>query len=276
MSYNLILNSNNVTGQNKNIYKFNFINGAFTINSGAEICVSSITLPYSFFNITAQYGNNTFQFLDWLNILHNITLPDGFYQVSDVQQYLQTYFLNNGLYLINTTGQNVFYLFLNTNIAYYANQILTYIVPTSLPSGWSAPINFIGFPLISISPSLIILNNNFQNYLGFSVGSYPLPPNNTLDQSFLSNITPNTTIVNAIICRVSIVNNTCSSPSDVLDQFNINATFGSNITYSPNYEKWIKCSSGSFNSLTITFVDQNFNTIIMNDSNVAISLLLKN
>ena len=50
MSFILTLNSTNVSNTNTNTtFKYNFINGGFTCRD-YEMCISSITLPYSFFN----------------------------------------------------------------------------------------------------------------------------------------------------------------------------------------------------------------------------------
>jgi len=75
--------------------------------------------------------------------------------------------------------------------------------------------------------------------------------------------------------RCSIVNNRVGAMTDMLDAFPINSTFGSNITYSPPFQKWVKASSGSFTSMNIQFVDQNFNPIMINDNNVLITILIK-
>jgi hypothetical protein len=275
MSYNLILNNTNVASQNNNIYKFDFVNGSFSIKDDAEICISSVTIPYAWFNITSALNNNVFTITDWLGGLQTITLSNGFYTVADVNLFLQNYFLNNGMYLIDNNGLAVVYVYMATNTSAYANQILTYAVPTSLPAGWSLPTvsTWIGFPATTTAPTVNILNNGFQQFLGYTAGSYG---GGSSDSSFLSNITPNATTVNSIIVRCSVVNNPVSMPSDVLDTIPINATFGANIDYTPAFQKFVKVSNGTYSTLTVTFVDQNFNTIQMLDNNVAISLLLKN
>jgi hypothetical protein len=275
MSYNLILNNTNVASQNNNIYKFDFVNGSFSIKDDAEICISSVTIPYAWFNISSALNNNVFTITDWLGGLQTITLSNGFYTVADVNLFLQNYFLNNGMYLIDNNGLAVVYVYMATNTSAYANQILTYAVPTSLPAGWSLPTvsTWIGFPATTTAPTVNILNNGFQQFLGYTAGSYG---GGSSDSSFLSNITPNATTVNSIIVRCSVVNNPVSMPSDVLDTIPINATFGANIDYTPAFQKFVKVSNGTYSTLTVTFVDQNFNTIQMLDNNVSISLLLKN
>ena len=55
----------------------------------------------------------------------------------------------------------------------------------------------------------------------------------------------------------------------------INVNFDSNIIYTPYYEKWVAVKSGIYNNTIIILQDQNFNIIVANDSNILISLMLK-
>ena len=280
MSFNLVLNSTNASSVNNDIFTYRFINGGFKVLQDAEICVSEFVIPYSWFNITQIYNNNSFIFNDWFGISHEIILPNGFYQVSDINSFFINYCLNNGFYLVSSNGLNVVFNAFLTNATYYSNQILSFTVPTLAqfndPSGnyagWSLGNGWVGFPPVSTAPSIQILNNNFQYYLGFTTGIYG---GGTIDSSFLSNITPNATNVNSLIVRCSLITNNVSMPSDVLDSFPITSTFGSNIVYSPRFPKWVKIKAGTYNSLILTVVDQNFNTVYAQDPNVCITLLIK-
>jgi hypothetical protein len=64
-------------------------------------------------------------------------------------------------------------------------------------------------------------------------------------------------------------------PSDILDSVPINSTFGTNITYSPSFPKWIALRDGSYNSMIITMVDQNLNAVVAKDPNILISLMIR-
>jgi hypothetical protein len=64
-------------------------------------------------------------------------------------------------------------------------------------------------------------------------------------------------------------------PSDVLDGFPINTTFGSNITYAPSFEKFVRVRDGTYSSILFTICDQNFNAIQAKDPNVAITLFFR-
>jgi hypothetical protein len=111
--------------------------------------------------------------------------------------------------------------------------------------------------------------------LGFTAGTYPSAGPYTVNASSSSNITPNATTVNGIVLRCNLVDNNIASPSDILDSFNINATFGANITYSPNFPKWIRLKDGTYNTMILTMVDQNLNSIFAQDPNILITLMIR-
>ena len=83
MSFILTLHSTNVSNINTNTsFKYNFINGGFTCKD-YEMCISSVTLPYSFYNVSSYYANKKFSLTFPTGstvIIYDITLPDGFTQ----------------------------------------------------------------------------------------------------------------------------------------------------------------------------------------------------
>ena len=279
MAFNLVLNSSNVVGTDNSTFVYSFLGStSLNVKQGTKICISSMTLPYSFFNITQAYNNLTFQF-NWrvgvTTTTYTITLPQGFYLVSDITNFLENYFIQNGMYLVDSTGSNVYYLQIDYNTTYYATQILSFAVPTSLPAGYTQPSNWLGYPSVANTPQLILSSNNFRKLLGFSAGSYPPAPLTT-NYSITSNVLPPIgSNVNAIIVSCSLVSNNVVVPSDILDSFPINATFGSNINYFPSFEKWVKMNAGIYNSITIRLLDQNLNTIKANDPNISLTLLIQ-
>lgn len=281
MAFTLCLNSSNVVqGSNNTSFRFNFANGGFT-SKDSQICISTLTMPYSFFNVNTAYNNKligiTFPTPASTATAFNFTLPDGFYTVDSLQQYLQTQMIANGLYLIDGAGNFVFYLYLTINQPFYAVQLVVAPVPASLPAGWSQPSNWVGYNAAPPeTPTLVLAaTGSIAPLLGFVAGaSYPAAPA-AVSTSILSTLTPVGSTVNSLVARCSLVNNPISTPSDVLDGFAINNTFGSNITYDPSFEKWVSIRDGTYNSVTFTIVDQNLNTIVARDPNVAIVLLIR-
>jgi len=290
MSFTLVLNSLNVSNRNTNSsFQYNFIGGNFIIEDGMEVMLSSAQIPYSIFNITSAYNNNkiTIGFPTGATTnsytIFTITFPDGFYTLTDIRNYIQQYCITNGLYLINATGSYIYYIDFQLNSSYYSNQILLYTVPLSLPSGWSQPSNWIGYSTFSSvrTPYVqLLVTNQFNEYLGFLNGVYPssaLVTGNATNYSILSNkLPPIGSYVNSLIVHCSLVNNSVVSPSDIIDAFQItDTTFGANINYSPQIEKFVKLTKGSYSSFSLYITDQNNNPITLIDPNILITLLFK-
>lgn len=283
MPFNLLLNSSNVINTDNTNFEYNFTNGSFVIEEGAEICISQIVMPYSFFNLNkGLYNNTTFQFSLTFGVTttqYDVVIPNGFYTTTDINNYLEQYFITNGMYCTNTTtGNYVFFIYLYTNATYYANQfIVSPIIPLNT-AGYTFPSGYINpsTTTYGYTPYIIFNDGGLGSILGFTNGTYPTTQSLTSQLNFISNTTPNATPINSIVVRTNLCNNDCATPSDILDTFSLSgASFGSNITYTPSYEKWINCSYGTFNSFFVYFQDQNLNRIQSNDPNVLISILLR-
>jgi hypothetical protein len=286
MSYNLVINGSNVVNALKNTYRYDFINGTFEIAEGSEIMITSLQIPYSWFNITARNNNNSFRFY-WptASATYNtltINLPDGFYTTTSLNAYIQQFCVANGFYLIENSTQNyLYYINVLFNPTYYANQIILKPVPTVIPAGFTAPPNWAGYPTVSRTPYVEILStNHFGKFLGFTAGNYGIlstlggPP--TVAYSVNSNTTPVGSTVNSLVIRCSLVNNNISAQTDIIDAFAINNTdFGRNLNFNNNIEKWIKLNAGRYSSFTVSIVDENMNDIQILDSNILINFIIR-
>ena len=286
MSYTLALNSSNVVGSNNNTYQFKFVSGSFHAKD-AEIAVGSLTMPYAWFNVSSAYNNNTisitFPYLATTKTL-SLVLPDGFYQTSDINNYIQLQMIANGLYLVSSTGLNVYFFQMSVNINYYNIQVVMSAVPTTVASGtysgytlpltgyWSV-VATNGLPTVSSTPSMTLASSgSISTMIGYATGTYP---STSSSQSLSGTLTPVGSTVNALLIRCNLINNKLASPSDILDLVPINCTFGSNLTYNPSFEKWLSIRDGTYSSMTITFSDQNLNTLYSRDPNLALTLLIR-
>ena len=306
MVYTLVLNSSNVIGSTNSIFKYTFTNGGFEVGEDAEICLSQLTIPYSWFNLSKTYYNNTTIQYTFPNgsttNIYTVVLPDGFYSVLDINNYLALYMVSQNQYFYNsTTGNNLYFIQISTNTTYYSNQIIANNVPTTLPTGYSVPSTTINgytytgfncntttagntggsssfYPTTTKTTQVIIPSYTgiygIGSVLGFLGGSYPSTPASS-SYNVLSNTTPLATPVNSLVIRCDIVSNPCSPISDILDSCSINVTFGSNLNYAPSYEKWVGLKQGTYNSMVVSICDQNFNVIPSNDPNVLISILIR-
>lgn len=280
MAFTLCLNSSNVvSGSNNTSYKYNFLGGNFKAEN-YEICIGNATIPYAWYNISSYYANNTFSITfpttASLTTTVAVTLPDGFYSVTDLQNYIQQICIQNGFYLIDGAGNFVFYTYLTYSTTYYKVQLVQTVVPNSLPSGFTTPSNWQGFNALARTPTLILAaSGSIAPIIGFAPSTtYPATPSAT-SVNFLSTVTPVGSTVNSLVVRCSLVNNNVVIPSDIMDGISINSTFGSNIVYDPTFEKWVEMKDGVYNSLILTFVDQNLNSFSSVDPNVAITLLIR-
>jgi hypothetical protein len=214
-------------------------------------------------------------------IPYTLTLDDGFYTVNALNARIQQFCIEKGMYLTDGSGNNVYYLSMTPNSTAYANQIITKLIPTSLPAGYVAPTSpaFAGYPTTTKRPPYIeILSNSFGKYLGFTKGNYG--KDQIADYNVLSNIIPTATTVNSLLVKCSLVNNGCSNQSDILDAFAIGGTssggtFGGNLNYTNNIEKWVRISEGRYNNFIVTIVDQNNNEISILDNNLLINFLIR-
>ena len=183
MSFILTLNSTNVSNTNTNTsFKYNFINGGFTCKD-YEMCVSSVTLPYSFYNVSSYYANKTLTIMfptGSTTVSYDITLPDGFYTVTDINSYIQQVCIDNGAYLIDSSGNYVYFVQLVYNTAYYSVQLLTFLVPNAIgtytrPStGLYSSGSLTGLPITAGTPQVAFPSTgSIRNIIGFAAGTYP-------------------------------------------------------------------------------------------------------
>lgn len=269
-----ILNSKNVVNGSSNT-KFQYATkgGGIDLKKGDKIAIASIVYPYSFYNFNKNMYNNTDFSYTYNGVTYNVTVPDGFYTINDLNEYLQFHCLNTSkVYLVDGYGNNIFYMEFAENTSLYKIQLNVYPVPSVLPSGYTNPNTIV---LTGYCPQVNILNNNFRNIIGFAVGSFPSTSTVNTNQSFVSSFNPNLSPVNSILVNCNLVSNDVSASPSTIYSFSPNVTFGSNINVNVNEYAWIDVIPGSYTQFDITFTDQNYNQFQANDPNAIIQLLLK-
>jgi len=274
MSFSLVLNESNLVNiNNKSQFEYKFRSGNFKAEN-LEMCLSQAVVPYSWFNVSSLLNNKTitFKFNDNVAAVV-ITLPDGFYTIDDINNYLKQQSIINGWYLINGTGDYVYYINIVVNVTYYANQIILNAVPSSLPTGFTAPANFAGFSASGESPSVSFPDGSLYSLVGFPLGT--VIPSVIGNQSILSTVTPVGSTVNAIIVRCDFISNDVTTPSDILTSFSINASFGSNINFTPSFPTYLPINNGNYSSFRIGLFDENLNPINAKDGRSLLNLHIK-
>lgn len=286
MSSTIVLNSSNiVSGSNNSSLIYNFPNSVKFSNH--QIAVQSVSLYYSWTNINATpLQNNTFTYV-WrvgvTNTTYTITIPDGLYEIADINAFLQFRMIMNGTYLINSSSQNVYYAEFIVNPNTYAINIITYPVPTTLPSGWTAPTAniatgaaaFVGFPSTTFNP-IITLPSNFNLIMGYAAGFATLPNLGvgtilTYTSSVAPQISPNP---NALV-SVSNISNIYASPSSIIYNITPDVGFGELIKSQPSEYAFNNLIKGTINSLLVRLIGQDGNALNILDNNIVILLLIR-
>jgi len=291
--FTIVLTASNVEGNDNNTFVYNFPNSV--ILKDKYIAVSSITMYYCWFNIRSSYNNNTFTY-SWtvggVSTNYNVILPDGLYEIADINSYLQWTMIDNGHYLIDTAGDNVYYAELVVNPTRNKVQLNTYQVPTSLPTGFTQPTGFAGYPTQTFNP-IITFTAEFNKIVGYTAGfaSNPningayVPPtgnnnNNWVakeDQklSYLSNLIANVQPNSSIFMGISNINNPYSQPSSIIYSVVPNVAIGQQITERPPNFMWNKMIDGTYNQLRVQFLGLDKSPIPLTDPNLTIMLVIR-
>jgi hypothetical protein len=75
--FNLTINSTNVSNNLNNMYQYQFKNGAFEVPENSEMMITSFQIPYSWYNITTRYNNNSFK-IHWPSpTVNSISVTNG-------------------------------------------------------------------------------------------------------------------------------------------------------------------------------------------------------
>ena len=282
----VVLNSNNiVAGTNNSTLLYNFPNSVKFTNH--QVAVQSVNMYYSWQNINStSLKNNTFTYT-WVvagtTTTYTVTIPNGLYEITDINNYLQYVFIDNGHYLINATSQNVYYAEFIVNPNTYAVNIVTYPVPLSLPTGYTTPVAnpqtgasaWGGFPTNYFNP-LITIPANLNLILGYAVGfaTSQNTGNNTV-LTYSSSVAPQVQPNPNALMTISNISNIYSSPSSVIHNVTPNVGFGQLISSIPNEYVWCDLLKGTINSLYIRFIGNDGNSLAILDGNMTIILLIR-
>jgi hypothetical protein len=288
----IVLNRSNLVGDglnNKMIYQF----PGSVLFKDTYIAVSQISMYYSWYNVSSALKNNILQYtwrVGTTTTTFTITIPDGLYEIAVLNELLQFAMIENGHYLVNGSGQNVYYLEMLVNPSRYAVQLNTFLVPTSLPAGFTQPASWSGYSSQTFNPQYI-LPAKMNELLGFPVNyttdantanGYTPPAgqdfirklaNGTL--SYISTTAPDIQPNSSVLISVSNIDNQYSQPSSILYSIVPNVAIGEIINEKPPQFAWNKLIDGTYNQLRLTFLGTYLNPIKINDPSITILLVIK-
>jgi hypothetical protein len=285
----IVFNENNIVpdGQNnKLVYRF----PSSTMLTDKYISISNISMYYSWFNITQLLGNNTFSYT-WVSgtttSTFTIIIPDGLYGIPEINGYIQFSFIKNGTYWITDTGLYAYPFEILLNASRYAVQLNTYLIPTSLPTGYTPPTA--GLPTTTYNPQ-VSFPANFNKIVGYEAGfqsalnsanGYTPPSNPTQQQnyvskdsvgtlSYLSSMAPNVQPNNSVLFSMSNINNPYTQPSSIIYSLNPQVLVGQQIYETPPNFMWNKMIDGTYTELRLSLLGNDLKPLIINDPNMTI------
>lgn len=272
MSFPVLIDSTNAINQNQ--FKVSLANT--TDLNAFDVSVGQAFIYNSWNNISSNFNNNTFTLTiptSGASVVTTLTIPNGGYNISDLNSYLQYWLITNGYYLTNTaTGLNQYFAAFELSPTSYSVQFISYPLPTSLPAGYVS-----GGMTLPISSNqhyqLTVLPNNFRDLIGFNSGTYPAVPTNVGVQTKQSDYAPNVATVSVVQMRLSCCNSPFSDNSQLLHTFaSGGVAFGALIDAGSSYDQRVPCA-GSHRDLTLTLTDQLGRPLELIDKNIVVKLL---
>lgn len=289
----IVLNSSNLIQDGKNnklVYKFpNSVN-----LKDKYVAVVSISMYYSWFNITPVLQNNLFTYT-WTSgattTTYQINIPDGLYDIVDINNLIQFTCINNGTYWIDGSGAFLYPFELILNTSRYAVQLNTYLIPIALPTGASLPSNFAGWPSTEQN-SVVIFPAKFNLIVGFAanftsssnignpINNIPTTNYQSKNQasgtiSYISTVAPQVQPNNNVLLSLSGISNPYTQPSNIIYSINPNVGIGEQITFTPPNFAWVKFIDGMYNQLVLSFLGTNNDPLTIQDPNMTILLTIR-
>jgi len=313
----IVLNNTNVSnlnnGNNQLVYPFpNSI--AFPNH---EIAIQSISMYYAWSNINATTLQNNTYYLHWeaddqvspaypVGGNYTITMPDGLYEIVTINQFLQFFCIQNGLFMISPSGAYVYFAEWTVNTSKYAIQLNLYPVPslayftsTLSPAGWTLPVanavtgvgEFAGFPTPVSGNGLIpfvffknTTNNYFTNF--YKIVGFPSDYSTATDPTAIASlgadnysvisttapqVQPNPTLYIAL----SNIENNMATPSSIIGVVSPQVNYGELISITPPQFAWNKMLGGTYNNLRLTFLGSDRQPIQLLDPTMTITLVIR-
>jgi len=276
MGKTIILNTANIV-ENSNNTKlvYNFPSGGYTFKNDM-IALQSVYQYFSIFNITSDYGNNSFSYVWFDGVEYTITIPDGYYEISDLNSYFQSIMIANTHYMTNSAGQFIYFLEFLVNTSRYAVQINSYPLDTTIQStnGYILPTGATwSVPATSTLSQFNVNTSGFGEVLGYEIGSYPTTQVGSTTSSFLSSKAPQITPYSSILVSCNLVNNRAVIPSNILSSYTpLGTSIGSLFTFEPNYLQFADVEDGQYTQLVLELRDQLSRSIVIRDPNMLITL----
>jgi len=267
----IVVNSSHIISDNNSTFYVPF--NSNTDLKNRKIALSSASLYFSWRNITNKNNKMSYVWVD--DVTYNITLPEGFYEVSDIYAYIQYIFRKNKHYLIDNNGDNVYYMELIPNSVLYSIDIITYAVPMVLPDGYLLPDGAVWSLPADYKNPVLKIPSGINEILGYEVDFQTdnnLSINTMLQYNSTTapNVNPNSSVL--VVCDE--VNNEFSNRG-VLSTIIPSVSIGSLIDSKPPQLLFSKIKNGNYSGLTFRLFDMNFYPMEILDKEIVLNFIVE-
>lgn len=262
--------------------------------TNCDIALADLTLFYSWYNITAAFGNNTFTYSYPQGsgyTTYTVTIPDGFYTIDQLNAFFEQIQLANGTYTVDSAGNITYYLYWVTNSTYYRTTLFANPVPTAAQLATTGAVppstSPVASPTVSVTPYLTILPTvngagtvtpgfySFSKTLGFTPGNYPTATTTT-SVSLNGQFAPVIESTNVVNVACNLVNQGTVSPYvNVFYTFSPTVPFGEQITIAPPWPQFCPVSAGFYNFVDFTLFDENLVPLNLQDPHISGSVIIR-
>ncbi len=274
----IVLKSENITDTTKNsTFEYNFPN---SINfKDMELALIQASMYYTWFNISDELNNRTFSYqyvVGGTTNTRTITLDEGLYEISDINKALQFDFINAGLYLVDSNGDNVYYAEFIINTVLNSVDINTYAVPTSLPAGYSQPSNWVGYPTATYNVN-IRMASTFNEIVGYASNfESGLSSGTGTTLTFNSSVAPNVNPNSSVLLECNVIDNPFGNPSGIIYAIVPTVGVGGLINVQPPEYAFNDVKNGVYNSIRVRLLNKTTLTpLTIQDGEITIILGLK-
>lgn len=294
----LILTKDNlVSSEYNNQFRVTFNPSFDTTNH--KLAFVNTQFTYSFFNIDeALYKNNKISYY-WIDgSKHIIYITDGGYEISDIYNYIILELIKNKHYVVTEDNLYRYYIKINVNVSYFRIDLQFFPLETaseaieagySVPEGanWTFPLSYTN---VEDAFMRLEFDSTYDTHLLFGISETGMYPSNekltektegmttdSLDNFICySDVDPQVTPFNNIIVNCDRVENDLAiDNSSRIFSFSPNVSFASPIDIQANNLLFLNLQQGVYQSLTITFTDEQNRNIRFRDKAVNIQLAIK-
>jgi len=267
---------NATSGANTLVYQFP-VSAQFKNHS---IALQSISVYYSWMSISSALGNNTFTFTIYpgevFEVAYTIVIPDGAYNITDLNSYLKYWSIQNGLYMTNdASGEYGYFAAFVVNSVKYAVEVLTY--SSLLPVGWSLAPTFpaAGGPVAAWNP-VLTFHSGFNLIVGYAAG-FATSANSGVGTTlaYLSSVAPQVQPNSSVLVSCNSIQNKYSQSPIIYAFSSAGTPFGELILSGPSQLSFSPLMSGMYSELRVTLLGTNLMPLSMIDPNITILLVIQ-